>query len=374
MSRQKKSFLLAFIAPVIMTTGCQMTPKEEPNFALQNNAVKEALQPLNEFYTGHALLGCENRLNIDNYDEVMRSRVSGTYGSPLANNSCIPISFDEFEPDEFYQDIISKASDPAAAEELIEQLKNEGYSEGMDGMHIHKIGLENGSVAQIMRFNDGETFEKLKSMWRDRDEMLAFIDEYVFLHELFHLASLNFDKSLPTNVREGMSDVSTVMVLSTKHNLTLQQTIDLAEDVYHGRRIEASRNPYGEAFEGTHFNKDILLGMISYLEQLQDRGGELQRFASLREANEYAMDMVLDLNSIERRGYANGDVYWERGMEIPEQEDSRLANNERRRSFADVLTVAKDLVSKNTQDQNLSTSKKHSSPERERDESTELGF
>lgn len=342
MSRTKKSVLLAFIAPVIMTTGCQMTPNSAPDFTMHNDAIKSTLQPLNEYYTGHALLGCENRLSIENYDEIMRSRISGTYGSPLAN-ACVPISFDEFEPDAFYEDIISRAADPEAARELVERLKNSGYSDNMDSMHIHKIGLEDGTVAQIMRFNDGEEFQKLKSRWSNRKEMMALIDEYVFLHEIFHLSALNFDHSIPQGIREGMSDVSTVMVLSTKHQLTLNQTISLAKDVFHARRSDASNNPNRQAYDGSHFNNRLLTDMISYLEQLQDQGGELQRFASLKEANEYAIDMVLDLDSIQRNTFANGNIYWERGMDIPEGNNGQLASNGRR-SFSDVLRISQDIM------------------------------
>jgi hypothetical protein len=339
MKKLKKSFLLAFIAPVVMA-GCQMTPAQPPVHE-HNAIVKAQLTPLSDHYKGYELIGCNNKIDINNYEKVMESRISGTYGSPLSK-SCIPISFNESEPEEFYQDIISKAKDPEAAKELVGILKKGGYSDNMDGMHIHKIGLDDGRVAQVMRFNDGKTFSKLKGMWNDRDEMLAFIDEYVFLHELFHTSAMNLDKSLPKNIREGLSDVSTVLTLSTKHKLTLEQTADLAQDVYWGREGEASNNPTGRAYEGSHFNKTILRDMIGYLEELQDRGGEVQRFASLKEANEFAMDIVLDLDYIERSTFAIGDVYWERGMEVNDEEVDVPSND--RKSFNEILSIAKATV------------------------------
>lgn len=313
-----KKFLLITLVSSVMMMGCVSTQENAIIIHQSNQAVISQLKPLNEFYKGHALEDCEKELSIDNYQYVIQSRVSGVYSNTL-NESCIPISFEGSEPESFYDEIVFNAKDVKDAQEIVNHLKKAGYSDGADGMHIQKIVLNEGRVAQIMRFNDGKVFSSLKSMWQDRDDMIAYIDEFVFLHEIFHTSAMNFDKSLPRNIREGLSDVSAVVTLSAKHKLTTEQAAELALDVYRGRVEEASRNPYGQAFEGSHYNKMILLNMVNYLEDLDDEGGELRVVNSFKEANEYAMDMVLDLNKIERESFSIGEIFWERGMNIKKE-------------------------------------------------------
>jgi len=349
MKKFKKAALVALISPVIMV-GCASTDSAEFEQQLTNKeiAVKSKLTPLNEFFKGNALTGCENKITLENFDTVLSERKSGIYGSPVSNDECVPLSFDLSEPESFYEDIISRAKSPDEAREIIETVKRSGYSDNLDDIHIQKIKLQDNTVAQLMRFPDAKALEKIESMWRNQDQVMVHVDEFIFLHELFHMASVNYDKSLKTNIREGASDISAVLSLSTKYELSLEYTKEFAKEVYHARRVEASDNPTGKAWEGSHFNPELLLGFIEHLEDLQNQGGDLKRFASLKEANNYSLDLIMGM-PIEKRGHViHGNVYWEKGMEVSgdvhqHTELANAHNHSERQSFSDILSIASSL-------------------------------
>jgi hypothetical protein len=346
----KKALLVALISAPVLFSGAASAGKYQEH----NDEIKSKLTPVSESITGYLLDRCNKAITIDNYADVLNERASGVYKSPVGED-CVPISFNAKEPVAFYQEILDLAEDKVAAKDVIHLLIGRKYSDNLDAVNIHKVLLKDGRVAQIARINDGDEFNKIKKTWRKRKQVSANLDEYVFLHELFHLAAMNFDKSIPTAVSEGISDVSAVITMSTTHSLTLDQTIDLAREVSYGRRSEAKGKNEG------HYDKDLLGKMLNYFETMREKGLDLHRVNSLQEANDYALEIALDMDNVKRKDTKGNKMYWEMGMKIGEDKEESIA---RRQSFDEILNIAKSNVK----------SKPNINPENKQDDEPSLGM
>lgn len=322
---KKSAVLIALISPILMT-GCQSTPD---NYSAHNFKVESNLTPITEFFQGYLYDKCESEITIDNYLDILTSKQSGFQGNPF-NSDCFPVSFNIQEPEDFYSDIVKQSNDPEKAQELLGSIKRgfdeDGKTKGgiknrqqKDTRYVQKLILKDGRFMQIMKFAESDFTNKIKERDSNRDDLQLVYDEFFFLHELFHLTDMNYDKSLPQSVKESYSDVASVITISTTHSLDLEKTIDLAKDIYYTRKSEAS-NKYNSHISGSHWNSQMLTDFIDYLEDIEKTGGNLRRVSSLEEAGDLAMNISVKLNQNERNDFITGDFYWQPGMKVGDNE------------------------------------------------------
>jgi hypothetical protein len=336
MKKLKKAILVALISSPLLTSNVA----NAGDYHDHNAEIKSNLTPITESITGYLVKDCDREITFSNYQEVLSERASGVYRNPVGDD-CIPLSFNSKEPVAFYQELLDLAEDKVAAKDVIHLMIGSKYSDNLDAINIHKVYLKDGRVAQLARINDGNEFKKIERSWRKRQEVSAKLDEYVFLHELFHLSSMNFDQSIPKSVREGMSDVSAVITISAKHSLTLDQTIDFAREVTYGRRSEARGG------NESHYNKEVLGNMLNYFETLREKGLEMKQVSSLDEANSYAQEIALNLDEVKRQDVAGNSLYWEKGMDL----------KGKRRNFNEILEIARVHVDHQGHDHNHESAK-----------------
>lgn len=308
---KRKAVLLCLITPLFLN-GCKITSnKEIEEHSIHNRTVESKLTPLSDFFNGYLFDNCKDKINFDNYTRFLENRNSSILGNPF-NDDCVPISFNVQEPEKFFEDMKKASNDHREFENIKNELKSS--INGIDDLKVNKFILEDGRMAQIMKFTDHKFTDRLKSKISNRENVSMFYDEYFFLHEIFHMTDLNYDKSLATDIKESFSDIGTVITISSKYNLDIDKTINLAEDV-NIMRLKAGRNPRGEIFS-SHYNGQMLDDFLEYLYKIRDEGIELKKISSFKEAEDMTLEISMKIDKNKRKEYANGRTYWEPGMKL----------------------------------------------------------
>lgn len=289
---KRSSILLAVIAPLALA-GCQATA----DYSEQNQALIANKTPISQFVKGSLFQDCSDDITIDNYQEKFVKGESFIAKHPFMKGHCVPFSFEVQESEQFKKYLIDHA--------VTEKDALLSFAD-LDDIYVSQLVMDDGRIAQMVKIStDNDFADKLKGRWKDREEILANFEEFVGLHEIFHLQSISMDASIPGSVKEALSDISAVMVMSTTHEWTIDETIEMAEDVIHARTKDKESHGLW-----SHFNGDMMNRFIDYLEDLRGRGLTM-RVDSFQEAAEKGREVALRMNEVKRNQYRQRAYYWE---------------------------------------------------------------
>lgn len=161
---------------------------------------------------------------------------------------------------------------------------------------------EDSKLYSFFKFN--LTGNEIKSLRKEskRSSLRKSIDEFLFLHELFHLDSKTTRSDLKINQKESISDVAAVIMMGAKYDMSPKKLEKLMSGVLKVRRkISTSKNISGKDFQGDmdHFDKKVLTSAVSFFEYLNDNDIKLEA-TSFSKVLEMAKVITLDSNLSEK--------------------------------------------------------------------------
>jgi hypothetical protein len=318
-----KSILIALITPIILQA-CSTTPRD---YSEQNTELLSNLTPMASYFKERLFNQCDEEvITLENYTDIIERRESKSYQSPHNPNECIPISFNVHEPENFYTDILENATDKERATALIKDLQ----MEGVDRKQVLQFDLKDGRLARFVKYTpEIEADVQNMAAWRYRDMLIDHWDEFFFLHELFHTTDINHDSSVPQKNKETLSDIATVISISTAKDFTIDKSIELMKEVYHARYAE-TKTPHGYGYS-SHYQEDMIFKFMNHLNKMADNN-ELLRADSLADAAHMARDLVLNTDQMERSSF-NASFYWTEGEEEKMQKRAFAKNDNAKEVF-----------------------------------------
>tara|TARA_R110001592_G_scaffold342386_1_gene632210 strand:- start:6116 stop:7348 length:1233 start_codon:yes stop_codon:yes gene_type:complete len=236
--------------------------------------------------------GCEI-INHANYQEFMEPQPNRVVANPFKPETCVMIDYSE-------ENVNTLTPEHFGGNEDI--MKYFLAQQKVSKMRVEMVmDYETQQLHTFMKFDaDNRDARNFRKMAKGTD-IIAFWDEFVFLHELAH-----FDPSVTLNASKGdmaqrelMSDLTALIMLKTNHDLTMDQFFDLSDAVFDIRKEEmrlferqqrrqSKRRTVGDH---AHFDKSKLEKIESFLTYLKDTKIEL-RIDTLSEAREVAAHMM----------------------------------------------------------------------------------
>lgn len=315
-SLNKLKTILAVSALAVSLSACQSTQED---YSMHNHSVEAQLQPVDEFITGYVFDMCDTELTLDNYDQVMTEAKSDVYGNPFAGD-CVPISFNLEEEsftsrllaansnnDELKPDILTGV-DKAFA--VAGKKVTAGKIIKRDSRFVSKYVLSNGEVAQAMKFAESGFTESAKKQDRAYDTLISVYDEFFFLHEIFHMTTLNYDASLPQSVKESYSDIAAIIAISNAKVWSTDKMKDLMSNVYASRE-RGSRNAMTSWVGSTHRNPTMLRAFERYVDTASEQEmTTLRGLDSLPDIAKWVESNIVNIDNDKRETLMIGKVYW----------------------------------------------------------------
>lgn len=239
----RKSIVLAFvfIAPLISSV-CEAEINTSHNAVLTKKKYS-------------VFKNCKKVVDISNYRQILREKNSGLFINPFQEKNCFPISFHIKEKNEFLKFLIDESDGSF-------DWKLNSYAESEYNKYVNQIQLNDGRTVQLMRFTENDFMKKILLDSKKYREVLLNYEEFLFLHELFHVEQANLDKDIKGNIKETLSDVASIIVLSSENNLSKEQSIALGNELYRLREQRAI-----SARSGHHFNKIMFNMFLFYLKK-----------------------------------------------------------------------------------------------------------
>lgn len=307
--------LLVVAALSVSLSACKSTPED---YSAHNHFIEQKLKPVDEFITGYVFDVCDTEITFENYENIMSDARSDVYGNPFAND-CVPVSF-ELEEESFTSRLLAASSNRAIKTDLVNAItkafavNGKAISEGrivkQDTRAVSKYVLSNGQVAQAMKFADSEFVEQAKTQDSAYDTLVSVYDEFFFLHEIFHMTTLNYDVSLPQSVKESYSDIAAIIALSNAKSWSDEKMKDLMSNVYASRE-RGARNAMSSWVGSTHRNKAMLDAFYAYVETASEtQMKELREMKSLPLIAKWVESNIVNVDQNKRDGLMIGKVYW----------------------------------------------------------------
>lgn len=201
-----------------------------------------------------------NEINFHNYKDIVKNQTNGVFLNPFDNEKTIFI-LQNLDTEIPFLNLLSEN-----AQEVIRI--SEDYSNQNDFRKRKAViflspifKLSDGTNTYFLSFlKNSFEYNQLSTQWRKR-EVHKYIDEFIFLHELFHAENYKVKgTSYDHRTREGLSDISAILVLIKSYNLNKKDSLKLARSVYHLR--ERAAESFGNY---SHFAKEELISFINYL-------------------------------------------------------------------------------------------------------------
>lgn len=137
---------------------------------------------------------------------------------------------------------------------------------------INLIDDKNKRLYQFFRISQEDFFVKnMKKSWTKNNEFMEMnFDEFLKLHELFHL-DFEQQKDLNRKQKESLADISSVILISLQQNLNVKQTVEFLNTIKELRnkdKIRGYDHPLsGKIYDDEHLDKNMFNKIIKKLEQ-----------------------------------------------------------------------------------------------------------
>lgn len=237
-------------------------------------------------------------ITIDNYQNFIDSKKNINIINPFDNGQCIPISYTEKDKSDLSK---SDFSNNAQIFNLYKDFLDSKQTSVK--MYYDK---ERKEVHTFFKFNIEDENEMKFSIKKQR-KLLAHFDEFIFLHELMHTDHEITLGDYKLSDKESISDISAILLISSKHDLSINYTKKMMEELYKVRKKESKHDYAGPGRNGAenfdHFNKDNMKNAISFIKQLEKNNINL-KVKSFSEARNIAKKIVknkehtIDFNTI----------------------------------------------------------------------------
>jgi len=233
--------------------------------------------------------GCEI-INHTNYEQFMEKRSNLSVVNPFRPQQCVKVDFhgdytNDLSINDFHgnQDILNHF-------ESFQDRKRTRVEMVMD--------YENNQLYTMLQFNTKEdSVRSFKKLARGKD-INVFMDEFLFLHELVHFdPAITLNKSYNLPKREMMSDITALIMLKSKHDMSMEEFFELTESLFEVRKnehllvVRQERNSQRRRNKGGdhhHYDADVAENITSFLSYIKDNKIDI-RVTTLLEAREVAM-------------------------------------------------------------------------------------
>lgn len=203
---------------------------------------------------------CEkNTLNtLLDYTKKKKEFVSG---NPFSDN-CVSFSINKVEQPKYNKDNFELNQLYENYKKLIELKEN---------MVVNLVDSKNNKVYQFFRMSEEDFFmQSMKKSWGSYNDLMEkYFDDFIKLHELYHLDFEN-QKDLRRKEQESLSDISSIVFLSLEKKLTVRETVDFLNTVKNLRnrdKIKGYEHPIsGKVYDDEHLEKSMFNKIIDLLE------------------------------------------------------------------------------------------------------------
>lgn len=211
-------------------------------------------------------------LNPDNYKDFISNVQPEKIKNPFSDN-CVSMSYKEKDSTSL---TVSDFDDNEEIKKLYDSFLNN------DLTNVSMIyNPENEKIYSFFKFNlNSEEINEFKSLAK-RSRLRNKVDEFIFLHELFHLNSeITRSKDISIGEKELISDVAAVIMMSSTHDMSPKDTEKLMRGVrkvreslsrnssHGGRDVQGDKNHYSRK----DFNK-----IVSFFEDLNDANIKIEK-------------------------------------------------------------------------------------------------
>lgn len=235
--------------------------------------------------------GCEV-INHANYEQFMEKRSKVSVINPFKPETCVKIDYDSNNKNDL------SAKDFNGNEEILNYF--EKFQDRKQTRVDMVMDYDSNNLYTMLQFDANErSIRQFKSLASGED-ISVFMDELVFLHEMMH-----FDPSITLNAgysiakREMMSDVTALLMIKSKHDLSMSEFFEITESLFNVRekahkmavRGERNKNRRNRRGEHDHYDGDLAQNIESFLSYVKDNKIDI-RVTSLNEAREVAMHIM----------------------------------------------------------------------------------
>lgn len=201
-----------------------------------------------------------NEITFYNYKKIVENQENGIFLNPFNKESNIFILQNLNKEIPFLNMLSDNAKEVIRISEDYSNQKDFRKRQAVIFLSpIFKLSDDSNTYFLSFLKNSFE-YNELSNQWRKR-EVHKYIDEFIFLHELFHTENYKVTgTSYDHRTREGLSDISAIIVLIKSYNLNKKDSLKLARSVYHLR--ERAAENFGNY---SHFAKEELINFINFL-------------------------------------------------------------------------------------------------------------
>ena len=235
--------------------------------------------------------GCEV-INHTNYEQFLEKRSDVKVMNPFKPETCVLLDYNSDYKNKLSVDDFNGNKEILSYFESFQERSRTRVEMVMD--------YENKQLYTLLQFNTKEAsvrgFKKLAS----GKDIAVFMDEFLFLHEMTHFEpSITLNKGYSMAKREMMSDITALIMLKSKHDLSMSEFFELTSSVFELRKEEhklvlrQERNDKRRKQSGDHYHydEDLAKNIEKFLSFIKDNGIDM-RVTSLNEAKEVAMHMM----------------------------------------------------------------------------------
>lgn len=235
--------------------------------------------------------GCEV-INHSNYEQFMEKRSNVSVANPFKPETCVKIDYDADYNNKLSVDDFGGNKNVLDYFESFQDRKRTRVDMVMD--------YDTKSLYTMLQFNTDEmSIKQFKRLARGED-ISVFMDELVFLHEMMHFdPSVTLNTSFSVPKREMISDITALLMLKSKHDLSMPEFFEITESLFnvrekaHKMAIRGERNKKRRNRKGNHdhYDEDLASNIESFLSYIKDNKIDI-RVTTLNEAREVAMHII----------------------------------------------------------------------------------